>query len=449
MMVQVEVEKLDNGQVALNVQVDRERVQQAIGERFREYAKRIKVPGFRQGHVPREILEREIDREALRHDVLDDLVAEAYDEAVKQAGIDVLGRGEVSETAYQEDESLHFKAVVATKPEVKLGEYLGLAVTRPSTEVTDAQVDTEIEKLRERRGQMQDVTDRGIETGDVAVVDYQVSVDGQVREEAGATGYPLVVGSDTLFPELNEALLGAKADETRHVPVSYPDDFSVADLAGKQGEVEVTVRRVQAPALPVVDDAFVQSISDLKSVEELRAEVRRQLAVMSEVIAARRVRDAVVHLAVEGSYVEPPATLVSQELEHRLETYKSEVAERGWTWAGYLNKVNRTEDQVREELQLEARAAVKQVFIIEAIGEKENVEVTREDIDAEIATIAETEKVSVARVTKMLGEGDALTRLINRVYRRKVVDLLVAAAQITPETTAPDADPPSAEPGEK
>ena len=435
--MQVEIERLESGQVVVNVQVESDRVKQEIDRVFRDYSRRVSIPGFRKGKAPRAVLERHLDPEALKQMTMDRLIPDVYEEAIKEADIEPLGKAQVESAEFQDDQSLNFKAVVWVKPQVTLGEYRNLKVTRPATTITPEQVEAELKSLQERRGEYLPVLDRGIEKGDLAVVDYQMSIDGNIRPEGGAQGYPLEVGADTFFSELNEGLMGARVQDVRRITVSYPSGHSDPELAGKEALFEVTVKEVKAKRLPQLNDDFARSVSDCQTLDELKERIKNNLQVIAQQLAEREMRENLVNRAVEGSFVDPPQVLVEQEVRRRKEEFEQALTARGSTWESYLEETGRDKEALSEEWEIEARAAVKRALILDAIGEKEKVEVAPEEMEAEIARLAESRKVTVAKVKKLLFEEDQLSRLVNRLYQRKVIQLLLDSAEVVAEEESP------------
>ncbi len=274
--VEVEVQELEGGQVALLVRVPPEPVQAVREQVIAAASKRVNIPGFRKGKAPRHLLERFLDQEYVRQQLIEHLLPEAYDAALKQAEIRPLTDPELDDVELGEDHALTFKATITRRPEVTLGELTGLRATKHVTPVTDEQVEAELEKVRAARAKFAALPEEAVlEKGDLAIVDYEMFVEGEKREQGSATGYPLEVGNDELFPQLNDALPGAKVGESREFEVNYPESHADPDLAGKTASFNVTVQQARRRQLPELDEEFVKQVSDLTTVEELRARVQR------------------------------------------------------------------------------------------------------------------------------------------------------------------------------
>ena len=273
--VEVEVDRREGGQVEVKVRVPPEPVA-AVRERvIRAFGRRVTIPGFRKGKAPRPILERSIDPEFLKQQIIDALVPDAYDAALEKEGLHPLDRAQVEEPDLAEDGALTFSATLTLRPEIELGEYSGLKATRRISPVTEVQVDAELDRLRARSAQYVDLPPEAtIEKGDLAVIDYEMSVDGEKREEDSAIGYPLEVGADDLFPQLNDVLPGARTGETRALEIDYPDDHVNKSVAGKKATFSVVVQQARRRQLPELNDDFAKQVSDLETMAALRDRVR-------------------------------------------------------------------------------------------------------------------------------------------------------------------------------
>lgn len=437
--VQVEVKDLEGGQVELAVCVPREPVQAARDRVIKAFASRARIPGFRPGKAPRAVLERHLDQEALKERIVEALLADAYEAALAKAGLQPLDRGRIYQADLAEDGSLVFSAAVILRPEISLGEYQGLRVTRRVTRVTDAQVEAELERVRSRRAEFQALPQgAAVEKGDLVIVDWDMFVDGERREEGSASGYPLEVGKDELFPQLNEALPDAYPTETREFEVSYPSDHADPSLAGKTAHFRVTVREARRRQLPGLDNDFAKQVSDLETLEALRARIRENLEALGKAIADREVREDLVRQVCDSASLTVPQALVSREVDRRIEEITEELARRGLTLDRHLENIGRAFEDWRADLELEARHAARRALVLDEIGTREKIQVSNEEIEEEIRQQAEAEEIEEARLRERLSNSAALNRLVTRIYHRKVVQFLLDHAQVTEEVVEPE-----------
>jgi trigger factor len=439
--VEVEVKELEGGQVELQVRVPPEPVGKARNEVLKGFGKRANIPGFRQGKAPRSVVERFVDQDALQEQIIDSLLENAYDAAVEKAGVDPLDRARIREATLAEDGALTFLAALTLRPKIELEEYKGLDVTRRVSPVTEEQVAGELERLRVRRSEFRELPEDGVvEKGDLAVVDYDMSVDGEKREDASAQGYPLEVGADQLFPEMNEALPGAKVGEAREFEIAYPEDHSDESLRGKTAQFTVTVREARRRQLPELDDEFAKQVSDLETVEALRERVRENLDAIGKAMAEDDVRTQLVRQVTEGATLDVPEALVGREVDRRIEEIEAELDRRGMTLRQHLQTRQMSFEDWRADIETEARAAARRALVLDEIGEREKIQVTDEEVHEEMHRRAEAEGVKEEDIHERYADSQELNRLVTRLYHRKIVQSLLDNATVTEEVVEPEAE---------
>jgi trigger factor len=438
--VEVEIKELDGGRVELAVRVPPEPVAQVREEVLKGFGRRADIPGFRKGKAPRSVLERFIDQDALRERIAESLLDDAYDAALEKAGLEALGRGQVGDAELAEDGSLTFSATVTRRPQIELGEYKGLKATRRVVPVTEEQIDTEIERMRGRRSEYRELPEDGvIEKGDLAIVDYEMLVDGEKRDEGSAAGYPLEVGADTLFPEMNEALPGARIGEMREVEVSYPETHSDKSLAGKKAVFKVAIREARRRQLPEVTDEFAKKVWDVETVAELRDQVRQILESISKRMADDEVRDEVLRQVADAARLDVPQAIVDREVDARIDDVEEDLERRGLTLTQYLRNTGQTFEDWRASVEVEARQAARRALVLNEIGEREKIEVSDEDVHEEMHRVAEIEGIKEDDIHDRYRDQADINRLVTRVYNRKIIQFLVDSAEVTEEVTETEA----------
>jgi len=446
--VEVEVEPLDGGQVKLSVRVPADQVSRVKDQLVEAFARRTSIPGFRRGKAPRAIVERYIDQEALKEQIVDALLSDAYDEALEKAQIKPLDRARIEDPSLTDDGALAFTATVTRQPEITLGQYKGLSATRRISRVTDEQVDRTIENSRARQAEYVELPeDAAVEKGDLVIVDYDMFVDGQRREDGSASGYPLEVGADQLFPQLNDILPGARIGEAREFDVSYPPDHSDPSLAGKTAHFTVTVKQARRRQLPPLDDDYARRFTGVENLEGLRARVRANLEALARDIAEGDLRDELLRQVTESASLDVPQAIVGREVDRRIDQIQEELERRHLTLHQHLREIGRSFEDWRADLEADARLATRQALVLEEIGEREGVTVTDEDLRQELQHEAQLRGVDERTLEKQLAESGQLSRLATRIYHRKVIDLLVQNANITEEIVEPDQAQDAPEPG--
>jgi len=439
--VEVETSQLEGGQVELSVRVPPEPVTRIREQVLATFVRRASIPGFRKGKAPRAVVERHLDQEALQEQIIESLLEDAYEAALEKSGIKALGRIRIADQELTPDGALAFKAVVTPRPEIALGEYKGLKATRHITLVTDEQVEQELERIRARHARFTELPEGvGIEKSDLAIVDYEMVVDGEKREDAGATGYPLEVGADQLFPELNDVLVGARPGENRELEISYPESHADATLAGKTARFQVTVQQARRRQLPDLDDEFAKQVSDLETMEALRSRVRENLEAIGKAMAEEDVRDQLIRLLAESSTLDVPQAIVNGEVDRRIDEATESLERRNLTLHQYLGQINRSFEDWRADIEADARQTARRALILDEVGSLEKIEVTDEELDAEIHRIAESEHVDAERIHARLHDSAEMVRLANRIYHRKVIQFLVEHAEVSEEIIEPESD---------
>jgi len=439
--IEVEVNELDGGQVTLNVRVLPDDVNNVKKQIIKGFAGRANIPGFRKGKAPLTVAARHMDPELLKEQIIDQLVSDAYDAALAQAEIKPLDRARIQDTDLADDGALTFTATVTLRPEITLGEYKSLKATRHITPVTDAQVDAELDRLRTRNAAYADLPEgAAIEKGDLAVVDYEMFIDGEKREDASAAGYPLEVGADNLFPELNDALPGTRPGDTIDVDITYPDTHSDKSLAGNTANFKVTIVQARRRQLPDLDDAFAKKVADLDSAEALRTRLRERLEQIGAAIAEDDLRNQLIREVSDAASLDVPQALVGRETDRRIDENTEELERRNLTLHQHLQQIGRSFEDWRADIETDARAAARRAIILDEIGSAENIEVTDQDIHEEIRHLAEAEQIDEQQLHERLSDSPEFNRLVNRLYHRKVIQFLVDNAEITEEITEPTED---------
>jgi len=437
--MQVTTEKREGGKIALTINLEPGALPREVERVYRELGQRLSIPGFRPGKVPRALLERQVEPEAAQAQAIERLVDEAYPQALDQAGLEPLEKAELESAQVQEDGSLLIKATVTARPEVQLGQYRELTGARRVPAVTPEQVQAELDRLRGRDATFREVRDRPIKEGDLVVVDYDLHHEGALLEGKGVQGYPLEVGQDRIFPELNEALAGAGPGQEVRFSVSYPANLPDQELAGKTVEVVATPRSVRERTLPEAKETAQRLGAG--SVHKLETTIRETLEAMAQRSAEQELEQDLLRQVVEASYVEAPEPLVERELASRLAEAEQEVARQQVSLDDYLRRQGVDPEQWRRQQMVEARSEVKRALIVDEIGRREQIEVTPEEVEAEVEAIAQGQQQPAAQVRRRLERSGALRRLVNRIYQHKIIRLLVDSAQVTEQELAPEPAP--------
>ncbi|HEY3416533.1 MAG TPA: trigger factor [Armatimonadota bacterium] len=442
--MQVAVERRPGSIVALTVTVEPAVIEERMEQLFRKHAQRIRIPGFRPGKAPRAMLEQQINRGALLQDAIEAVINTTYKEALREQNIEPLEQGEIADLNTAEDLTLTYTVTVSIRPEVTLPPYTDLEVKHPATQVGEEQVNAEIERLRERTADFAEITEEGIQKGDYVTIDYTMTVNGEPYPEGDTTGYPLEVGTDTFFPELNESLLGVKQGDTTTLTTDYPENYSNKDLAGKKAEFTIIVQQVRRVTKPEASDEWVQSISQgaLNSLDELRERVKNNLQLMAAEADHDQIRNELVRKVVENAELDIPELMAEEQFEHQMHDLEHRLSHERMSMEEYAEMSGRTIEQIENEQRILARDMVRRSLVLQEIARRENITVTDEDVDA-MLTISAREGQNAKELRKDLEKSGRMQSLESRLFHEKVLSYLEGHAKI--DTSEGAAEEPKAE----
>jgi trigger factor len=423
------MEKIDNNKVIFEIEVPQAEVAKAVDKAYRKLAGKVNIPGFRKGKTPRNILERHIGKEAILDEAFEILASPAYGVALEENNIEPVSRPEIYVVTLAEDKDLLFKVTVVAKPEITLGQYKGLKVTEQAVEVTEEQITAEIDTLRKSNGKMVVAEGVAIEDGDFAIIDFEGFVDGVAFPGGEGKTHPLQIGSNTFIPGFEEQLIGVKAGETVDVTVTFPTEYHAADLAGKEAVFKVTVNDVKRQELPELDDEFVKDASEFETVEELKADIKNKLEVTATEKAAHEFRNEAIKQAVENAVVDIPEIMVEDRISKMIEDLSANLESRGMKIADYMKYMNSDINALRQNYQASALAGVKTDMLMEAIVRAEGLEVSVEEIDAEIGVIAKGYGAELADVKAIINEQGRMSFVVDSILRKKAAQLVIDSVE--------------------
>lgn len=420
----------------LTFDIDTETIQKGIDHAFTRTQKRISVPGFRKGHVPRTIFNQMYGEESLYQDALNDVLPDAYEAAIKEAGIEPVDQPQVNVESMEKGQPWILTATVAVKPEVTLGDYKGMEVPEQDTSVSDADVDSELENKRQQQAELVLKEDEAAADGDTVVIDYEGSVDGEKFDGGSADNYSLVLGSGSFIPGFEDQLVGHKAGEDVDVNVTFPEDYHAKDLAGKDALFKVKIHEVKEKQLPELDDEFAKDVDeDVETLAELKDKVKKQLQDQKEAAAKAAIEDAAIEAAVANAETEEiPQAMLDDDTNRQLQQYLAGMQQQGINPQMYFQITNTTEDDLRKQFADDAAKRVKTNLVLEAVVKDANLNATDEDVQNEIADLAKQYGMDEEAVSK------ALTRdmLEHDIEIKKAVDLIADSAKQTAKAADKD-----------
>ncbi|SDF19615.1 trigger factor [Sporolituus thermophilus] len=426
--MKVTAERIDNHKLVLEMEVPQEEVAKAFQKAYQKLAARVNIPGFRKGKAPRNILELHVGKDVLKDEAFDLLANKAYWQALDEQKAEPVTRPEIEILTFEEGKPLRFKATVVTKPDVTLGEYKGLKVAKLVAEVTAEDVQKQLENLRIRHAKMVVVEDAVLQKGDFAIIDFEGFIDGKPFKGGDAKGYPLEVGSGSFIPGFEDQLLGAKAGEEREVNVVFPEDYFVPELAGKASTFKVKIHDIKRKELPELDDDFAKDVSEFDTLEELKADIENKLKEAAAERAEREFRSQAIKLAVDNATVDIPEVMIEQRIDDMVSDLDINLQNRGMKLDDYLKATKMDMAGLRQNYREAAAYSVKTDLVLEAIAKAEGIEVSDEDMQAEVVAMARSYGASVEDVAKIIREQGRVNALYETVKRKKAAKLIVDSA---------------------
>ena len=390
-------ELIEKNQYELQFSVDTATFDAAVDKVYRKQVKSIAVPGFRKGKAPKSIIEKMYGTGVFYEDAINDLIPEHYTAALKESGLEVVSQPEFDIVSIDEN-GLVLSAKVFVKPEVEIKDYLGIKVEKEVTPVTDEDVNTEIETVRERNSREIEVTDRAAEMGDTAVIDFEGFCDGVAFEGGKGTDYALKLGSGSFIPGFEEQVAGKNIDEEFDVNVTFPTEYHAEDLAGKEAVFKCKIHAITKVELPALDDDFAKDVSDFDTFDEYKADLKAKIEKRHEANADNAVEEKLVEALIEKLEADIPEAMFVAETENFVRDYDNRLRSQGLDLNMYFKYTGMTLDNLREQMRPQAERQVKARLALEKIAALENLEATEEDINGEYENIANAYGVELDQV---------------------------------------------------
>lgn len=424
--MQVTVEQLDPCKVQINIEVEAEKVAETIIEVYGEFAKVTNVPGFRKGKAPRNILEHYVSPESLRREAIDHLVAPSYLEALKEKDIHPYADPEVEIIEFETDKPFTFKAIVPLPPKIELGEYKGIEVKRPKVKITDKDVEAQMKYLQESRATSTKVDDRGVQEGDVLVSEMASALEGQDKGEPKRSLIQL--GSNV--PGFDEQIMGMKPGERRTFAIKYPNDFPDKDTAGKKVEFDVALESIRERHIPELNDEFAKTMGGFETLDAMREDVKTRLIASAEESADKEVELAIIKEIIARSKVDFPDILVEHEIGHDIEELQQRLSRQGMNIQQYLQQTGKTQEEFLSELREAAAKRIQAGLILAEVSDAEKIDITDEEVDAEIERMATESKATKESVEAYIEARGGKPSLKNLMLNKKILDLLKSVSTI-------------------
>lgn len=424
----LQVEKLEKNTAKLTIEVSAEELEKAIEVAYQKNKKGINVPGFRKGKVPRQMIEKMYGKEIFYEDAANELIPTAYEKAFDECEEEIVSSPKIEVTQIESGKPFIFTAEVALKPEVKLGKYKGVKIDKVEVEVTDEEVNAEIENEREKSARNINVTDRAVKDGDMTIIDFEGFVDGVAFEGGKGESYPLTIGSGAFIPGFEEQLVGVELDKEVEVNVTFPEEYQAEELKGKAAVFKCTVKEIKEKELPEVDDEFASEVSEFETLAEYKEDVKKNLAQKKENEAKAAKEDAVIEAIINDSDMEIPEAMLLTQQRQSVDDFAQRMQMQGLSMDQYFQFTGSNYEMLLEQVKPQTEKRIKSRLVLEAIVAKEKIEVSEEEYAKETDRMAEMYQMEAEKVREMLGEKEK-EQVMKDLAIQKAVEFAVENAK--------------------
>lgn len=418
-------EKIEKNVAVLDIEVEEEKVASALDQAFKKISKKVLVPGFRKGKVPRQIFEAKFGVESLYQEALDIILPEAYMSAVQETGIQPVDRPEVDVEQFGKGQTLKFKAKVTVRPEVELGEYKGLELEQASVEVTAEEVNAELEKLQQRHAELVPVEEGAAQNGDVVVIDFEGFVDGEAFEGGKSERYSLELGSGSFIPGFEDQLVGMSKEEEKDITVTFPEDYHAEQLKGKEAVFKVKLHDIKRKNLPELDDEFAKDVSEFETLDEFKADLEKNLKERKENEAKRKRENDAVEKAAANAQVEIPAVMIDDETEQMVREFENRLSMQGMNPQMYYQFSGQTQEDLKAQMRSDAEKRVRNSLVLDAIAKAEGISASEEEINAELEDLSKMYNRPVEEIRAIFAGNGNMNSLVQDIVVRKTIAFLV------------------------
>ena len=389
------VENLEEkNMVKLVIESTAEEFEAGLNTAYNKNKSKISLPGFRKGKAPRKMIEKMYGAEVFYEDAANSIIPDAYAKAADECGLELVSQPKINVTQLEAGKPFIFEAVVATKPEVELGQYKGVEVTKADTEATDADVEEELKRVQEQNSRTVAVTDRAVKDGDNTVIDFEGFVDGVAFEGGKGTDYPLTIGSHSFIDTFEDQIIGMNIGDEKEINVTFPEEYHVDDLKGKPAMFKVSVKEIKEKQLPELNDEFAQDVSDFDTIAEYKDDLKNKIADRKSREAKAKQEDEAIAKIIEDSKMDIPDAMVDTHVNRMVEDFAQRLQQH----------TGMTADKIMEEMKPEAVKRIQSRLVLEAVVKAENIETSEEDFEAELKKMAETYKMELDQIKEFMGD---------------------------------------------
>lgn len=400
----VQVENLEKNMAKLTIEVTAEDLEKALNAAYQRQKKNISIPGFRKGKVPRAMVEKMYGPAVFYEDAVNSLIPQEYAKAADESGLDIVSQPEIDVVQIEKGKPFIFTAEVAVKPEVTLGEYKGLEVPKADLEVTDEEIEAELKKEQEKNARTIHVEDRAAQEGDKVTIDFEGFVDGVAFEGGAGKDYPLTLGSKTFIPGFEEQLVGVALEQPVDVNVTFPEDYQVEELKGKEAVFKCVIHKIEAKELPELDDDFAKDVSEFDTLEEYKKEIKDNIEKRKADAAKTEKENAVVDKAIENAQMDIPEAMVKTQINQMIDDFARRIQSQGLTMEQYMQFTGSTRETMQEQMRPQAMKRIQSRLVLEKVAEVENIQISDEKLDEELTKMAEMYKMELDKFKELVDD---------------------------------------------
>lgn len=419
-----EVENLEHSMAKITIEVSADVFEAAVVKAYNKNKNRISLPGFRKGKAPRKLIEKQYGSNIFYEDAAEIAVPEAYREAAKECGLDIVSRPEIDIVEIESGKPFVFTATVAVKPEAKLGQYKGIEVDKKEVKILAADVNAEIDRVREQNSRIMTVDDREIEMNDIAVIDYEGFLDGVPFEGGKGEDYSLTIGSHTFIDTFEDQLIGKKPGDEVDVNVTFPEEYHSEDLKGKPVTFKVVIKEVKVKELPEADDEFASEVSEFETIKEYKASVKKMLTDRRKAQVNAEKEDQALEKVMENAEVEMPGPMVEEQVSQMINEFASRLGQQGLSIDQYMQMTGMQPQMLMDQMRPEAEKRIKSRLVLEAVAKAENITASDEDVEEQLKKMAEMYYMDVEKLKESMGEEDR-KQVAEDVMVEKAAEFLV------------------------
>ncbi|MCR5508297.1 MAG: trigger factor [Lachnospiraceae bacterium] len=420
----LQVEKLEHNMAKLTIEASAEEFDKAMTAAYKKNRNKMSVPGFRKGKVPQQMIEKMYGPEVFYEDAANAIIPDAYEKEISEhKEIEVVSQPKIEVTQCEKGKPFIFTAEVALKPTVELGKYKGVKIDKIDREVTDEDVDKEIEKEREANARTISVEDRPVKDKDMTIIDFEGFVDGETFEGGKGENYPLTIGSGAFIPGFEDQLIGAKIGEETEVKVTFPEDYQAENLKGKDAVFKVTVHEIKEKELPELDDEFASEVSEFDTLDEYKEDVKKKLTEKKEADAKTKKEDAVIEAIVNDSKMDIPDAMIDTHARQMAQDYAGRLQQQGLSLEQYFQFTGMDMDKFLEQMKPGAKKRIESRLVLEAVAAEEKFEISDEEYEHELERMAEMYQMEAGKLKEIVSDYEK-EQIIEDLKMQKAVDFV-------------------------